>query len=326
MLPVVGGVDVNTTDSAAGQPQRLPISRWSWFWLRRRARAGLVPGEVTTAALLAGRAERTAALWIVVAGVILIVVLSGLALLPDELDEVPRVVVSVVAPEPGDESTIHRVVLDGGEVVDFDRDPGVQRGDLVVLQSHSPLDHVGLVRDGALVEAANRDTGPEIGMIVFAVGLGASVSLSGGIRARRAHIVVRGIERDLQEPTTTATGHYLGSWVWRALAGTTSTPSLLTSPLPGVPVAIEDDAGHLTWFAAPVRLLDALTEFEAAIADGNRQVAVTYHPTTRAIGRLDATEGGASVTFDHAVDAFAQTTGLSLVKRLRRRHPELPDR
>lgn len=133
------------------------------------------------------------------------------------------------------------------------------------------------------------------------------------------------IRADLGVSLAEETGVYLGSWQWRGLTnrlGRGGPAGALAHHLSGVPVAVSI-GDELRWFAAPAVAVPALVDFESAIKAGDRRVTVSFHPNTRAIARIEASD--AAVDFQQAIDAMSPETGLSLKVSRRRRSLHLPD-
>jgi hypothetical protein len=165
-----------------------------------------------------------------------------------------------------------------------------------------------------------------VGAIVFSVYLLliASFTIPAMVWGRRAY---RQINDDLTAPLVSTRGRYLGSWAWRGLTGRLSsvTQQRRLNHFAGFPIAIEERPGEVTWFGAPVALLSEVRHFEQAIAAGTREVIVSYHPNTRAIARLEASDGSASVDLQRQIDELHPETGLQLKVSRRRRKAHLPD-
>lgn len=294
--------------------------RLGWL-VRMRARSGLLPGQVSTAALVQARRYR----WIMFALLVsLPLILVSVLLLADwrgTTKDRPATVVGVFE----DTSGFADVVLDDGVVLYFEDPPPVRAGQ-VTLERRRGRYAIGLVVDGAYF-ASTKDNGTSwtgaflivlFEIVVVAVVMGPAVYW--GRRASKE------IARDLGGPLSTARGRYYGSWAWRGMTSRMSGIQRMMGPhVSGFPVALQEGSGDPSWFGAPVDLLSEIRHFEDAIARGSREVIVTYHPATRAIAKLEAVDGSAELDLQCKIDAMHPEAGLQLRVSRRPRKAHLPD-
>lgn len=301
---------------------RLPRSKG--FFVRWRARSGLLPGQVSTAALVSARRLRWASTLGLVPMVLVTVALLAVSSSTEETtDESVTAVASFGEAELPSNSYPYRIVLEDGGVLDFDDDPQVAAGDEVVVRRGSDGDATGIVLDGDLLQAQPDydDTG---GLVVMAIFFAIFLIVSAPMLVWSWRTFGQ-IRSDLHSPVDASTGVYQGSWQWRGLTnrlGRVGPAGALAHHLSGIPVAVEID-GELKWFAAPAVAVSELVDFEAAIKGGDRAVTVTYHPESKAIARMQGS--GADVDFETSIDAMNPETGLSLKVSRRRRLSHLPD-
>jgi hypothetical protein len=312
------------SDAEAPGATRLP--RRTGFFVRHRARLGLMPGQVSTAALIQARRLRWMIWWMI--PLVAIMALLPLAVLAasQKTDE-SNTIATVVGPSGlGAAPAPFEVVLGNGKTMFFDRDPGVRVGQVVVVRRRSSSNLLGLVVDGRYVPSTKNQsttTAPLVVLFGFMALAFAIVFLPVGIWGRRTY---RQIRSDLNAPTVEGSGRYLGSWTWRGLTTRTWGRTQSLGYLSGLPVAIEEPPGELSWYGAPTWMLSEVRHFETEIAGTSRDVVVTFHPETRVLVRVATPDGVSSIDFERALDELHPETGLSLKVSRRRRHAHLPDR
>lgn len=290
--------------------------------VRLRARTGLWPGQVSTAALVQARRWRWTIYFVV--PFMLVLLILPYAFAKSKPTDTPTTVVVVLGSEASADGR-YRVFLDTGDEVSFERDPGVRVGDHVMVRHRGSSAPLGLVVDGQYKPSRADRNDAVFGFVLFAlydVLIGVLV-IPRAIWGRRTY---RQIRADLNAPLTSSRGRYLGSWTWRGLTSSPWNNARSIGHLRGFPIAIEHTPGEVTWYGAPTERLTELTHFESAIATGSRDVAVTFHPNTRAISKLEAADGRAAVELGRTVDELHPETGLSLKFSRRRRQRHLPDR
>ena len=307
-------------------PGVVRLRRRVGFFVRQRARFGLLPGQVSTAAIVQARRYRWA-LWIGVP-VILFMAAIPIAIVAssDATQEAPATVAYEIGPRILAGYATYEVVLDDGRTLGFERDPGVRLGDSVLVRQRGFDAPQGLIRNGVYVPSLSATgSGAAAALAVFGV-YGALIALfviPTGAWGRR---VYKQLRKDLNGPTASVTGRYVGSWTWRGMSSRLWRRQHILANLAGFPVAIESPSGELSWFGAPINLLTEIRHFETAIGPGTRQVTVTYHPQSKAIARLESVDGLAPpVDLSRAIDELHPETGLSLKISRRRRHAHLPD-
>ena len=305
------------TSASRSLPRRVGIL------VRHRARLGLWPGQVSTAGLVQARRLR----WSMYLAVpfFLIFLVVPFAVATSKPTESPATVVAVLGSDSTAADGRFRVFLDTGDALFFDRDPGARTGDLVRVRHRGSSAPLGIVVNGEYKPSRPDNNSPAIGVAFFALfdALIGLIIIPSAIWGRRTY---KQINADLNVPVTTSRGRYLGSWTWRGLTSSTWNTHRSLGHLRGIPVAIEQTPGQVTWYGAPIERLTELRHFESAIAAGSKDVTITFHPNTRAIARLEATDGRAAVELSRPVDELHPETGLSLKFSRRRRHRHLPDR
>jgi hypothetical protein len=306
------------------KPTRLPLPGLG-ILARLRARSGLLPGQVSTEALLKARRYRLTAWFGVPVLVVFVVVIAVLSVGSSTSDR--PAVVRDVSRVPGESSAQGQfeVVLDDGSILFFDRDPRLSAEEPVLVRSTGSGAGVGLVVRGVFVPASyTYDAGwwPALFGAIY-VGLALLVFVPIFVWGRRAHREIKG---DIDAPTNSTPGRYLGSWVWGGVSsrvGRSLRPRRLAQ-MSGFPVAIEERPDDITWFVAPVELLPEVRRFEEAIVEGMQHVVVKYHPNTHAIVRLEAADGSATLDVQVELDRLSELRR-QLTKRPRRRPRELSD-
>jgi hypothetical protein len=314
--------------SDADDPGATRLPRGTGFFVRHRARLGLMPGQVSTAALIQARRLRWMVWW-TTPFVVLLAALPPIVIAASHTRDEPNTVAAVIEPAKlGEAPAPYEVVLGDGKTMFFDQDPGVRVGQVVVVRRRSTSNLLGLVVDGRYVPST-RDHGgdsavPVLIVLCVVAPLLALFFVPAGVWGRRSYKQIRA---DLNAPTVEQRGRYLGSWTWRGLTGRTwGGRGQSLGQLSGFPVAIEEKPGELSWYGAPIWMLTELRHFETEIASTSRNVVVTFHPQTRVLVKVATPDGASSVDFERGLDELHPETGLSLKVSRRRRHAHLPDR
>jgi hypothetical protein len=295
-------------------PGIVELPRREGFWLRWRARVGLLPGQVSTAALVQLKRQRLLMLPVLLAfGLSPPLVLASVAG-HGATTEVDATVELVTRYSNGEV----RVILNDGAVLDYDESPPVSRGDHL-LERRRGRYVVGIVVDGRYYPENSSSSAVWPFFLFLAPGVGLAFLM--GVWTWRAY---RGVKADVGAPTATTEGKYLGSWVWRGATSRLWNRGRGLNHFAGFPVAIAERAGTVSWFAAPIQLLVEVRQFEDAIAPTSHAVTLTYHPSTRAIATLTGSNG-ASLDLQHEIDALHPATGLQLRVGRRSRVRHLPD-
>lgn len=290
------------------------------FFAQWQARYGLLPGQVSPMALLKARRYRLTG-WVgapvLVAVALAVTVLSIGSSTSDRPAVVSRV--SQVATEPLAPDQFE-VVLDDGSILFLDRDPQAHRGEGVLVRTTSDGAAVGLLVRGEFLRTSYTYNSGWWPVVFGAIYVALAMLMIGPVFVwgRRAH---RQIKADIDAPLATARGRYVGSSTWGGLTsrlGRSLRPRRFAQ-LSGFPVAIEERPDDITWFAAPVELLPDVRRFEQAIANGNREVVVVYHPNTHAIAKLEAGDGDASLEVQPLLDRLPPARGGRLRMILGRR-------
>jgi hypothetical protein len=311
----------------AHSPGATALPRRVGFFVRMRARFGLLPGQVSTAALIQARRLRRLAWWMAPL-VVAFLFMMGLAITTSSTTDRPGTVAAVVGPtDLAGTDAPYGVVLTDGRTLFFDSAPGVSTGEDVGLRLRDDSDPIGLVVDGHYI-ASTADQGtaawPLALFVIFIALVFGLTMLPSAIWGRR---VYKQLRADLSAPLASGSGRYLGSWTWRGLStGSSMLRASTLFVLSGFPIAIEERPGELSWYSAPIWMLAELRHFEAQIAGGARTVVFTFHPNTGVLASLSTPDGSSALEFKEAIDALHPETGLSLKVSRRRRHAHLPDR
>jgi hypothetical protein len=301
------------------------LTRRPGFVARARARSGLLPGQVSTEALLKARRYRLTA-WIGVPAFLVFVFVIVTLSAGFSTSDKPAVVREVRSVEGASSNQGEfEVVLGDGTILLFDRDPNVSAGETVHVRSAGNDAVVGLVVRGVLVPTSYRyDSG--LWPVVFGamyILLAVLIIVPYFVWGRRAH---HQIKEDIDAPLATTRGRYVGSWSWRGMSNrlARSLRSRKLGQISGFPVAIDERPDEVTWFVVPVDLLPKMQQFEETILEGTQQVVVTYHPNTHAIAKLEAADGTATLDVQVELDRLSELRR-QLTKRPRRRPRELSD-
>ena len=296
-----------------------PLSRVGFF-AQWQARYGLLPAQVSPMSLLKARRYRLTA-WIgapvLIAFALAVIVLSVGSSTSDRAAVVRDV--SHIAGESSAPGQLE-IALEDGRIVFLDRDPQVHAGETVLVRTTSNGAAVGLVVRGEFVRTSYTYESGWWPVVFGAIYVALAMLIIGPVFVwgRRAY---RQIKDDIEAPLATARGRYLGSWTWGGLTsrlGRSLRPRRLAW-ISGFPVAIEERPGDITWFAAPVQLLPDVRRFEQAMANGDREVVVAFHPHTRAIAKLETADGAASLDVQPLLDRLPPERGGRLRMMLGRR-------
>lgn len=310
----------------AHEPGTTALPRRVGFFVRHRARVGLMPGQVSTAALIQARRLRRLIWWL---GPVFIVflLLPVIAVAASGTKADARQIAAVVGPSGlGQGPAPFEVVLDDGKTMFFDSDPGVRAGQVVLVRRRGSSNLLGLVVDGRYI-ASTKDQGTPTGLLVavflfialvFGVGL-----VPAALWGRRAY---KQLDADLKAPLAEGRGRYIGSWTWRAMSGRAWGRGNSLGIWSGFPIAIEEQQGVVSWYGAPVWMLAQVRHFETEITGTSRAVVFTFHPNTRALARIATPDDACSLDFKPPLDELHPETGLSLKVSKRRRNAHLPDR
>jgi hypothetical protein len=236
------------------------------------------------------------------------------------------VVMAVVEPSDPDATVASfYVLLDNGNTVEFDHDPGVEVGQHVGSQG-SRYAPDGLIVGDELVPARNftgsdDDVALMIVAIFFLTPLALMVApLAWGIRSARQ------IRRDLLiGKLDEFEANYIGSWRWRGLA-----PRLMRGTewrhVAAVPVAVRIPQGKIRWLTAPAHALERLVVFEEYLRQRDTAVILRVHPATGVLSSMASVDGERHLDFGSDVDVLGLDAGLPLVFSRRSRRRRLPDR
>lgn len=290
--------------------------------VRLRARIGLLPAVVSTAALVKAKRLRRNALFFLG---MFFAFWPFLALIAAAGPfERSAIVVAVIDPSEIEAADSFVVQFDDGVTIAFDEDPGVSIGQTVTVRGPQS-DPDGIVLDGEFIPTDGyTDDGNEA---LVVMGVFALLTIGAGIGPTIWTVrAVRQIKSDLRSPSESRAGSYVGSWLWRGLIHRASTkPGALDQyQFSGVPVAVDDRDG-LRWYAVPVWALTDLVRFENELRQADRQVVVHFHPETRAVTKLESAEGRHHVEFAPPVDVFDPEAGLAINFSGRARRRGFPD-
>jgi hypothetical protein len=294
------------------------LNRRTGFFVRQRARAGLLPGEVSTTARLRARDARNVALFVLVLMLVgFPLVLVGISLIGQGSEWRPTLIGAVVGPDEGEQYEV--LFADGGRVT-LDEEPPVDEGDVVLTYGRSERNPIGFYHEGVTYEGIRSSSLVSTLIVVGLVAAAVAVPLS--FSATWANRALRSIKADLDQPLQHVSGKYLGSWTWQGIANRLA-GNRSNVKLDGFPIALRLPDGNVAWFGAPLGSLENVVRFEESIATGEREVIVHYHPNSRAVARIESVRADITLEVDHELDELRPSTGLTL--KIGRRE-DLPDR
>ncbi|MEY2570984.1 MAG: hypothetical protein QOE63_1334 [Acidimicrobiaceae bacterium] len=296
-------------------PGSVALPRREGFLVRWRARMSLLPGQVSTAALVQLKRQRIGALLAVPFFLFFVIGIPLAAIASSHTRDRSARVALIVAYDTG----TFGIVLDNGDTLVYNQPPGVFEGQAVVerLRSSTPI---GLVIDGRYASSRADSSAGAWFLAVFFLPF-ALFGVPSWVWTWRSY---RDVKRDLAAPLERGAGTYVGSWVWRGATTRFWARGRGLKHIAGITIAVAEEPGSVTWYTAPLELLVEVRHFEEAIAASSHNVTYSYHPHTHALATLNGANG-ATLDLQHSIDAMHPETGLQLKVGRRSHVGHLPD-